>query len=55
MNGVVFRNVGIDGVRYAGDDGGDLLLDGAVVGSDRLLVVLEWDPQELVLELERLG
>ena len=55
VNGVVLRTVRVNGVRDAGNNGGDFLLDDAVVGSDRLLVVLERDPQELVLQLERLG
>lgn len=44
VDGVVARQaVTVGGVGEAGDDGGHLLLDDAVVGSDRLLVVLEGD------------
>lgn len=53
VDGIVRGQVGGGSVVDAGDDGVHLLFDGAVVGSDGLLVVLERDPKELVLELER--
>jgi len=55
VNGFVVGDVRISGIGNAGDHGGDLLLYDAVIGSDRLLVVLEWDPQELVLQLQGLS
>ena len=55
-NGVVAEHVvAVGGFVDAVDDGGNLLLGDAVVGADRLLVVLEGDAEELVLELEGVG
>lgn len=54
VDGVVGGQVGGGGFGDAGDDGGHLLLDGAVVGTEGFLVVLERDPEELVLQLQRL-
>lgn len=55
-NGVVAEHVvAVGGFVDAVDDGGHLLLGDAVVGADRLLVVLEGDAEELVLELEGVG
>lgn len=54
-DGVVAGDIGsVGGVGDGGDDGGHLLLDDAVVGADRLFVVLEGDSEELVLQLQRL-
>lgn len=58
VDGVITGQVTVSGgggVGDAGDNSGHLFLDDAVVSSDRLLVVLKRDPQELVLELQRLG
>lgn len=55
-NGVVAEHVvAVGGFVDAVDDGVHLLLGDAVVGADRLLVVLEGDAEELVLELEGVG
>lgn len=55
INGVVRRHVvAVGGFGDAVNNGGHLPLDNAVVGSDRLLVVLEGDSEELVLELQGL-
>ena len=43
--------VSVSGIGDAGDDSGHLFLDDAVIGSDRLLVVLERDSEKLVLQL----
>jgi len=51
VDGVVWGEVG--GFVDAGDDGGHFLLDGAVVGAEGFFVVLERDPEELVLQLQR--
>lgn len=56
INGVIAEHVvAVGGFVDAGDDGGHLFLGEAVVGSDRLLVVLERDSEELVLELDGVG
>lgn len=54
VDGVIGGEVGGGGIGDAGDNGGHLLLDGAVVGSDGLLVVLKGDSEELVLQLQGL-
>jgi len=52
VDGVIWGEV--SGFVDAGDDGGHLLLNGAVVGTEGFFVVLERDPKELVLQLQRL-
>ncbi|WVY92497.1 hypothetical protein V8G54_031585 [Vigna mungo] len=52
VDGVIWGEV--SGFVDAGYDGGHLLLDGAVVGTEGFFVVLERNPEELVLQLQRL-
>ena len=52
-NGDVFGPIVISQISHAGDDGGDLFLQRAVIGADRLLVMLERYAEELVLKLDR--
>jgi hypothetical protein len=48
LNGIVVGDVRVSGVINDGDNGRDFLFYGAVVGTDRFLVVFERNPQELV-------
>lgn len=52
-NGDVFGPIVISQIPDAGDNGGDLFLQRAVIGADRLLVMLERHAEELVLKLDR--
>lgn len=54
VDGVIGGKVSGGGIGDAGDNSGHLFLYGAVIGADGLLVVLKRDPQELMLQLQRL-